>query len=272
MTNLYVVATPIGNKDDISKRALDTLCNVDIIACEDSRVSKKLLDFYGIQKPLVSYHKFNEKQRSEKLIDELKQGKNIALISDAGMPCISDPGRILVKEVMEKLPDVNVICVPGASSITSFLAIVPRDREEFAFTGFLPRVESQQSKIFSQYKFIDTVFFESAKRLLATLENIKLTRGADCKIAIGRELTKIFEEIKTGTPDEIISYYNDNPLKGEIIGLIYADEKSGDDDGVDDKIKSLQALNYSAKDISQILNALYGVNKNKIYKSAIKKD
>ena len=187
-----------------------------------------------------------------------------------------DEGELLTPMLMSgKQPLALYIHIPFCSKKCHYCSFYTIPYREGLIELYCDQVLQEGLHKFASLKelyFIDTVFFESAKRLLATLENIKLTRGADCKIAIGRELTKIFEEIKTGTPDEIISYYNDNPLKGEIIGLIYADEKSGDDDGVDDKIKSLQALNYSAKDISQILNALYGVNKNKIYKSAIKKD
>lgn len=271
MSNLFIVATPIGNIEDISKRALDVLKNADIIACEDSRVSKKLLDTYGISNKLLSYHKFNEKQRSEQILGALTQGKDVALISDAGMPCISDPGRILVKEIRRMLPDVKITCIPGPSAVTTFLALTPREGEEFAFIGFLPRIKTQQEKIFSKYKFIDTVFFESANRLIETIENIKLYRGNECKVSIGRELTKIYEEVKTGTPDEIIDYYKNHTLKGEVVGMIYADSTNNTDETeVLEKIKTLRDLNYSARDISIILSALFDINKNKVYKLALK--
>lgn len=271
MGELYIVATPIGNKDDISIRALEILKAADIVACEDSRVSKKLLESYGISQKLVSYHKFNEKQRSVELLQALEAGKSIALISDAGMPCISDPGRILVQEVREELPDTKISCIPGASSVTTFLALVPRGGEEFSFIGFLPRVKNQQQKILEKYKFVDTVFFEAANRLIETIENIKEFRGADSKIAIGRELTKLYEEVQTGTPDEIISYYRNHTLKGEIVGMIYAAPESNTDESeIVEKVKALQSLNYSAKDISQILSTLYSVNKNSIYRLAVK--
>ena len=273
MGDLYIVATPIGNKDDITLRALQTLKTVDLIACEDSRVSKKLLDSFGINSKLVSYHKFNEKERSEMLIRTLEEGKSVALISDAGMPCISDPGRILVKEVKQTLPETKITCIPGASAVTTFLALTPRTGEEFAFIGFLPRVKNQQEQILTQYKFVDTVFFEAANRLIETINNIKAARGANCKIAIGRELTKLYEEVKTGTPDEIIAYYNNHTLKGEIAGMVYADPKEAADEAeLCDKIKALQGLNYSAKDISQILSTLYPISKNAVYKLALKKD
>ena len=261
MGDLYIVATPIGNKDDITLRALQTLKTVDLIACEDSRVSKKFLDSFGINSKLVSYHKFNEKERSEMLIRTLEEGKSVALISDAGMPCISDPGRILVKEVKQTLPETKITCIPGASAVTTFLALTPRTGEEFAFIGFLPRVKNQQEQILTQYKFVDTVFFEAANRLIETINNIKAARGANCKIAIGREL------------DEIIAYYHNHTLKGEIVGMVYADPKEAADEAeLCDKIKALQGFNYSAKDISQILSTLYPISKNAVYKLALKKD
>lgn len=273
MAKLFIVATPIGNKDDISQRALDTLKNVEIIACEDSRVSKKLLEAYGINGKLVSYHKFNEKYRSEELMAALKSGQNIALISDAGMPCISDPGRILVKEVRNELLDVTITCIPGASSVTTFLALAPRETEEFAFVGFLPRIKNQQEKVFSKYQYTDMVFFESANRLIETISNIKEFRGSDCKISIGRELTKLYEELQTGTPDEITNYYQTHTLKGEVVGMIYADSSQNADEAeIYGKIKILQDLNYSAKDISIIISSLFDLNKNSIYKLAMKKN
>lgn len=271
MSNLFIVATPIGNKEDISKRALDVLKNSNVIACEDSRVSKKLLEAYGISNKLLSYHKFNEKQRSQEILEALTRGEDVALISDAGMPCISDPGKILVKEVSEKLPEIKITCIPGASAITTFLALIPRDNEEFAFVGFLPRSTSQQEKLFFKYEQTDMIFFEAANRLIETIENIKLHRGDNCKISIGRELTKVYEEVKTGTPDEILSYYESHTLKGEVVGMIYADDKnSTPEKELSENIKKLKELNYSAKDISVILSSLFNVNKNAVYKLALK--
>ena len=271
MTNdtpqVYIVATPIGNMADFSSRAVDTLKTVDIIACEDSRTSASLLKNYGISTPLKSYHKFNEKQRTEEFIKLLNQGKKIALISDAGTPCISDPGRILINEIFDK---VKITSIPGACAVITFLSMIPRNTEEFAFAGFLPRIKNQQQKVFEKFVNIDTVFYESANRLLDTLENIKEFRGENTRIAVGRELTKVFEEIKTGTVCEIIDYYKQNILKGEIVCMLYAQDTAEDGEfEITEKIKKLKNLNYSDKDISVILSTLYGVNKNKIYKQAL---
>lgn len=265
---LFVVATPIGNRADLSMRAVDTLIKADLIACEDCRTSAALLAHYGISTKLVSYHKFNEKQRTQEFLRLIGEGKKIALISDAGTPCISDPGRVLVKELFER--GVKVTSIPGASAIITFLSMIPRDSEEFAFAGFLPRVKTQQAKVFEKYKDVDTVFYESANRLLDTLQNILETRGPQTRIAVGRELTKMFEEVKAGAVIDVIDYFKNNTLKGEIVFVVYARSISEEDESaLSDKIKKLKSLDYSDKDISQIMSALFDVNKNKIYKLSL---
>lgn len=265
---LYIVATPIGNKSDMSLRAVEILKNVDIIACEDSRTSANLLESYGITTKLVSYHKFNEKQRTAEFLNLLESGQKIALISDAGTPCVSDPGRILVRELFEH--NIKISSIPGASAITTFVSMIPRESEEFAFCGFLPRTLKQQQKVFEKFLSTDMVFYESPLRLIETLKNILKIRGSAARVAVGRELTKMFEEVKTGTVEEIIGYYNDNILKGEIVCMLYAQGSENEDYSTFvPKIQKLKELNYSDKDISQIISALYDVNKNKIYKMVL---
>lgn len=265
---LYIVATPIGNKSDMSLRAVEILKNVDIIACEDSRTSANLLESYGITTKLVSYHKFNEKQRTAEFLNLLEAGQKIALISDAGTPCVSDPGRILVRELFEH--NIKISSIPGASAITTFVSMIPRESEEFAFCGFLPRTLKQQQKVFEKFLSTDMVFYESPLRLIETLKNILKIRGSAARVAVGRELTKMFEEVKTGTVEEIIYYYSNNILKGEIVCMLYAQSSENEDDiTFVSKIQKLKELNYSDKDISQIISALYDVNKNKIYKMVL---
>lgn len=265
---VYIVATPIGNKADFSFRAIEILKQADIIACEDSRTSANLMETYGIDTKLVSYHKFNEKQRTQEFLRLIDEGKTIALISDAGTPCVSDPGRVLVKDFYER--GVKITSIPGASAVTTFVSMIPREGEEFAFAGFLPRVKSQQQKVFEKFLHTDVVFYESPQRLIETLENIKMFRGENARVAVGRELTKMFEETQTGTVCELIEYYKNNVLKGEIVCMLYADNSNDEDDSaILENIKKLKALNFSDKDISQILSALYGVNKNKVYKLSI---
>lgn len=265
---LFIVATPIGNKSDFSMHAVETLMNVDLIACEDSRTSANLMESYGIDTKLVSYHKFNEKQRTEEFLRLFKEGKKIALISDAGTPCISDPGRVLVEELFKH--GIKITSIPGASAVITFLSMIPRKTEEFAFVGFLPRVKNQQAKVFEKFINTDMVFYESPNRLIETLENIKNSRGENAKVAVGRELTKMFEEVKVGNVSEVIDYFKNNVLKGEIVCTLYAVEEAVENEAeLVEKIKKLKALNYSDKDISVILSSLFDFNKNKIYKLSL---
>lgn len=265
---LYIVATPIGNLSDITLRALDVLKNVDYIACEDTRVTKKLLEKYSISAKVFDYHKFNEKEKSGKIISLLEEGKSVALVSDAGTPCISDPGSILINELLKK--NIKVTSIPGACAVVTFLTLLPRTNEEFAFIGFIPREKSRQIEILNKYKYTNCVFYESPKRLIGTLENILHEFGGDKKVSAGRELTKVFEEIKTDKVSELLNYYRNNPLKGEIVVMLWAQETVNlDDDNLTEKIKVLKEEGYTPKDISKIVSKLYGINKNKVYKLAL---
>lgn len=264
----YIVATPIGNLNDITLRALDVLKSVDYIACEDTRVTKILADKYGFSAKLFDCHKFNEKERSEKIISLIEDGKTVALVSDAGTPGISDPGSVLISSLMAK--DIKITSLPGACAVTTFLSMIPRKTEEYAFIGFIPRNKKQQIEILNKYKYTNCVFYESPNRLMETLENIKEEYGSNATVAVGRELTKMFEEVKIASVEEIISYYQENPLKGEIVAMLFAKESNDiTEDALKDKIKILKEEGYSPKDISKIISKLYGENKNKIYKMVI---
>lgn len=263
--SFYVVATPIGNLKDITLRAIEVLKSVDFIACEDTRVTKKLLDKYEIATKLFDYHKFNEKQCSEKIISLLEQGKSVALVSDAGTPGISDPGCILYEELNKR--NIKINSLPGACALSTFLSALPRENEFFTFAGFIPRVKKQQEELFNRFKTVNLVFYESPNRLLETLKNLELVLGSDAKVAVGRELTKMFEEIKIGSVSEIIAYYTTNILKGEIVVMLYS-QPSNDIEEADlvEKIKKLKNEKFSDKDISKIISVLFKVNKNKVYK------
>ena len=221
-TQFYIVATPIGNLSDITFRAVEVLKTVDYIACEDTRVTKILADKYGFGAKLFDCHKFNEKERSEKIISLIENDKTVALVSDAGTPGISDPGSVLIKVLREK--NVEITSLPGACAVTTFLSQLPRDNEEYAFIGFIPRNRKQQEEILAKYRYTNCVFYESPNRLLETLENLEPER----KIAVGRELTKMFEEIKIANVKDIIDYYKNNILKGEIVVMLYAKEQESD--------------------------------------------
>ena len=260
----FIVATPIGNLSDITFRAVEVLKQVDYIACEDTRVTRILADKYGFGAKLFDCHKFNEKERSEKIISLIDDGKTIALVSDAGTPGISDPGSVLIKELRER--NIEITSLPGACAVTTFLSQLPRDNEEYAFIGFIPRNKKQQEEILSKYKYTNCVFYESPNRLLETLENLPAER----KIAVGRELTKMFEEVKIGSVKEIIDYYKSNTLKGEIVVMLYAQEQDAvSEEELKAKINILKEEGFSPKDISKIISRLYGENKNKVYKLVI---
>ena len=262
---LYVVATPIGNLDDITLRAIETLKQVDVIAAEDTRNTSVLLDKYGITTRLISYHKYSEASRCELFLNYLNEGKSIALVSDAGTPLISDPGAILVESVLNA--GFRVIPIVGASAVIGLLSAIPRNCEDFKFIGFLPRVKNQILEVISKNNQENLVFYESPNRLIETLETIA-GEYPDKKVAIGRELTKKFEEIKVGKITEIIEYFKNNILKGEIAGMLYKDEIQEEID-LDEKIKKLKDLKLKDKEISAILATLYNINKNKIYKKCL---
>ena len=203
---LYLVPTPIGNLKDITLRALETLKEADIIAAEDTRQTLKLLNHFEIKKSLISYHKFNEQSKSDKIIDLLMEGKNIALVSDAGTPGISDPGSVIVQRCIEKMIDFEVL--PGATAITTALVYSGLDTTKFLFRGFLPR-ENKDRKIITDELLQSQetlIFYEAPHRLIDTLTFLLDTFG-DRKIAVCRELTKIYEEIYRGNYKRSITIF-----------------------------------------------------------------
>ncbi len=217
---LYVVATPIGNLEDITLRALRILREVDRIACEDTRQTRKLLERHGISKPLVSYHDHNEQPRAEELLRELKAGQNIALVSDAGTPLIADPGYRLVAQAREH--GVTVSPIPGASALVSALSASGLPTDSFFFGGFLPAKKTQRRKTLQAIESYAAtlVFYEAPHRILETLEDIAEVLGPR-RVTLGRELTKIHEEFLTGDAAELLEALGKRPpLKGEITLMI----------------------------------------------------
>lgn len=218
---LFVVATPIGNLEDITLRAIKTLKEVDIIACEDTRHSKKLLSHYGISKRLISYYKPKEHIKIQSIIKELIDGKNVALISDAGTPGISDPGEMLVKEARKN--NIEVISIPGPSSIIAALSISGLKVIPFIFEGFIPKKKSDLIKRLKELEHLSCsiVYFVPPREIKDFLVTIQKIFG-ERRIFIGRELTKLFEEIRVGTPSELISL----PIneKGEFVVIIEGKE------------------------------------------------
>lgn len=269
MGTLYAVAVPLGNLKDITFRAIDILKSVDCIACEDTRTTQILLNKYEINTKLIDCHKYNEKERSNRISEILKNNGTVALVSDAGTPGICDPGCILEKELLSL--GHKIVPIPGASALTSFLSAVPRDNELFSFVGFIPKTKLKQTEIFEKFSNINCIFYDSPNRLEETLKNIQDFFGKEKKVAIGRELTKVFEEIKIDTVENIINYYKTNTLKGEIVGMIFAKENENIDDfQIIQDIKLLKKENFSDKDISKILSTIKKYQKNKVYNLSLK--
>lgn len=266
---LYAVAVPLGNLKDITLRAIEILKSVDCIACEDTRNTRILLDKYDISAKLLDCHKFNEKERSAKISEILGENGTVALVSDAGTPAICDPGSVVERELIKM--GHKIVPIPGASALTAFLSAVPREDEFFAFIGFMPRTKQKREEIFEKFKNINCIFYESPNRLKELLSDISDYFGDQKQIAIGRELTKVFEEIKTDTVEQITEYYENNILKGEIVGMIFAEtETEFVEIQVKNDIKTLKKQGFSAKDISKILSSLKNLPKNKIYELAAK--
>ncbi|KKR43896.1 16S rRNA (cytidine(1402)-2'-O)-methyltransferase [Candidatus Nomurabacteria bacterium RIFOXYB1_FULL_39_16] len=225
MSKFYVIATPIGNMGDITLRAIETLKSVDLILCEDTRETKKILDKYGINKPTMSYHAQSKLSKTDKIFELLEAGKNLALVSDAGTPGISDPGAMLISKIKEDThmrDRVNVIPIPGASAVITALSASGLPTHEFTFLGFLPHKKGRETlfKEIAQAKRT-MVFYESPHRILKTLEAL-VKFCPDKKVCVARELTKIYEEFQTGSPAEILEYFNKNKDKqrGEFTVLI----------------------------------------------------
>ena len=260
----YIVPTPIGNIKDITLRAIEILKEVDLIACEDTRTTQKLLNHYEIKTKCVSYHKYNERERVNFFLNELKNGKTVALVSDAGMPMICDPGCVIVDELRKE--GIEITALPGACAVTTFLAQVPRGGEEFTFIGFIPRSEKQIIEVVEKHAGVNTVFYDSPERILKTIEIINKVRP-NSKIALARELSKLFEEVVIGTPIEVLSHFQ-NGIKGEIVCMIYAEENSEQVE-LNIKIKELMDKDFKAKEIATILSTLYKLNKNDVYKAVI---
>jgi 16S rRNA (cytidine1402-2'-O)-methyltransferase len=223
MSKFYVVATPIGNMEDITLRALRILKEVDLILCEDTRTTKNLLDKYEIYKPTMSYHAQSKLAKTDKIFELLKEGKDLALVSDAGTPTISDPGAMLISKIRQELGDeVQVIPIPGVSAVITALSAAGFPTHEFTFLGFLPHKKGRET-LFKEIAGAErtVVFYESPYRILITLESLNKF-CPDKKVCIARELTKIYEEFKTGSPTELLEYLTRNPVKqkGEFTVLV----------------------------------------------------
>lgn len=224
MSKLYLVPTPIGNLNDITLRALETLKEVDFILAEDTRQTLKLLKHFSIEKRLIAHHQHNEHKTTERIIDSLKNGETIALVSDAGTPAISDPGFLLTRECIKN--DIEVETLPGATAFVPALVNSGFPCDKFVFEGFLPHKKGRQTRLnFLKEETRTIIFYESTHRLLKTLTQFEEFFGEDRMVSVSRELTKMHEETVRGTTKEVIEYYNNNVTKGEIVIVLHGAEK-----------------------------------------------
>ena len=268
LNHLYIVSTPIGNLDDITFRALEVLKKSDIILCEDTRRSVKLLNHYQIKKKLISYHKFNEKKKLTNIIEHFKEGKILSLISDAGTPLLSDPGRILVNECIKN--KIKVIPIPGVSSITSALSI-SGFQDQFLFYGFLPKTENELEKVFNilcEYKY-SQVFFIPSKKINFYVKNFKKF-FSDRKILIAKEITKIHEDFIREDVQNLKIFKS--PIKGELTVVISEAKnkiKNFNEEKIVNKVKKY-LKKYSLKDTVNLILETEKINKKKIYDICLK--
>ena len=267
---LYLVATPIGNLEDITFRAIRILKEVDLIAAEDTRQTLKLLNHYEINKPLISYHRHNEEVKQEALIQKLKTGKNIALVSDAGTPVISDPGEVIVKEALKE--NIKVIPIPGACALINALIASGLDTKEFSFYGFLSLNKKLRKEKLEEIKKENKtiILYEAPHKLTATLKDLeKILENR--KIVVARELTKIHEEFINGTALQILEKYQDP--KGEHIILIEGNEIKEESEEkklikemtIEEHYNYYEEQGFSKNEIIKKIAKDKGVSKNEIY-------
>ncbi len=216
---LYLVPTPIGNLEDITLRAINVLKNVDVVLAEDTRTSGNLLKHLGISKPMQSYHIHNEHQTVQKIIARILKGESMALVSDAGTPAVSDPGFLLVRECLKN--GIEIECLPGPTAFVPALVNSGLPSDRFTFEGFLPHKKGRQTRLTELKEEERTmIFYESPHRLLKSLEQFAEYFGGDRQASVSRELTKMFEETIRGTLTEIITYFTEKTIKGEIVIVV----------------------------------------------------
>ena len=272
---LYSVATPIGNLSDITFRAIATLKAVDLIAAEDTRHSKLLLDHYSIHTPMVSYHHYNESQRAEQFIEKIHSGVNIALISDAGTPLISDPGASLISLCQKH--GIQVVPIPGPSAVIAALSAAGMPGKSFLFLGFLSAKANQRESELENHKLgsATLVCYEAPHRILSMLESCHKIFGADREICIAKELTKSYESILKTTASELLAWLMQDPSrqKGEFVVLISPERQCGSgEEGISVEAKKLlkQLVPIMPiKQASQITSETFGESKNALYQFAL---
>lgn len=267
---LYLVGTPIGNMQDLSPRAVEVLSSVDLVACEDTRRTGLLLSHFGISAKLISYHEHNKASAGSKIISRLKEGQNVALVSDAGMPSISDPGEDLVKLCIEE--EIDITTVPGPVAGISALVLSGMDTRHYYFEGFLP-VETKERKerlsVVSE-SAVTTILYEAPHRLLKTLNDLSGAGLSERRISACRELTKKYEEVVRGTVSEVISHFTEVPPKGEFVLVLEGRPENETKTVLSPEERKIRILNLesqgmSTKEIAKTLSLEWGESKKALY-------
>lgn len=277
MSKLYLVPTPIGNLKDISFRVLEVLQEADRIACEDTRVTAKLLNRYEIKKPLLSYREHNEQEASTFILDKVEAGETIALVTDAGMPGISDPGETIVKKAVER--GVDVVVLPGPSALINALVASGLDTGRFTFVGFLDKARKKKRDELAQYRDREEtlIFYEAPHRILDTLDAVAEVYG-NRRIALSRELTKLHEEHLRGTVEEVRSAFQDRTPKGEFVLVVSGKSSEEIQKEKEESFAELTILQHlqevmsqgrSKKEAMKIVAELRGIPKKEVYKESL---
>jgi 16S rRNA (cytidine1402-2'-O)-methyltransferase len=266
---LYLVSTPIGNLEDFSPRAVETLATVGLILAEDTRHSRRLLDRYAIRTPTSSYHEHNEARTAPRIVERLLGGESIALISDAGTPLLSDPGERLVNAAIEA--GIRIVPIPGPSALLAALVASGMDATRFTFFGFPPRKGRERASFLDDVARLPhtAVLYEAPGRLAATLGELAAAGAGERRVTVARELTKQFEELRRGTVAELARYYPDSPPRGEVVivvaGGVVAEEDL-DEEVLRSRAGELLADGMSARDAARILAAEHGLARNDAYR------
>lgn len=268
---LFIVATPIGNLGDMTQRAIDTLRDADLVLAEDTRKTRVLFDHFGIKTRLIASHAHNEARTIPLALEELKRKKSVAVVTDAGTPLISDPGSRLVQAA--RAAGFRVSPVPGASALTAALSAAGLDTTRFTFFGFIAKTGRERREAVEQISELThtAVLYEAPNRVADTLAEIAAVSAPDRRCVVARELTKLFEEFRDGTVEEVSAYYAGNPPRGEVVILLAgATPKPFNEDELHTRVKALREAGVSARDAAATISAETGVPRNAVYRIAVK--
>ena len=267
--SLFVVSTPIGNLGDMTFRAVETLKAVDAILAEDTRHTRRLLDHYGIATPMEPYHEHIEAKAAPRIVDRLRGGANLALVSDAGTPLVSDPGARLVKAVAAA--GLRVVPIPGASAVLAALVASGLAEGPFTFFGFLERKGAERKELLAEVLACQhvSVLYEAPGRVATTLDQLASSGAGERRAVVARELTKQFEELRRGTVRELATYYDESPPRGEVVIVLEgAAPVAPSEESMRERARALRADGLSARDVARTLTAEFGASRNLAYRVA----